>query len=343
MVIQKNTKNKISKLFTLLLFMGVLFGGAVNVHAEDGYDKSSGPVWDFLLLNNPPYTPYNESPSDGATNRSLSTDLDWSGGDPDGDPVTYDVWFEADDPTPDLIVCNDTSSSSCSLPTLSVLTHYYWKVIADDGTDISGGPVWDFWTGDGINDPPTTPYNESPFDGATNRSINTDLAWSGGDPNGDPVTYDVYFEAGDSTPDSIICNDTSSSSCSLPTLAYNAHFYWKVIADDGIDTSGGPVWDFWTVSSPPSGGDTAGSYDPDTRIWRMKTGNTWDASVNYLQWGASGWIPVSGDWDNDIYDEVGFYDPVTKIWRMRTGNTWSDSVNYLVWGPNGGGWTPVTG
>ncbi|MGB2962659.1 MAG: choice-of-anchor Q domain-containing protein [Anaerolineales bacterium] len=91
--------------------------------------------------------------------------------------------------------------------------------------------------------------------------------------------------------------------------------------------------------------NTVGFYAPDTKIWRMRTGNTWSDSVNYLIWGPSGggWTPVIGDWDNDGIDEVGFYDPVTKIWRMRTGNTWTDSVNYLVWGPNGGGWTPVTG
>ncbi|MGB2963753.1 MAG: VCBS repeat-containing protein, partial [Anaerolineales bacterium] len=91
--------------------------------------------------------------------------------------------------------------------------------------------------------------------------------------------------------------------------------------------------------------DKVGFYDPSTKIWRMKTWNSWSASVDYLVWGPNGggWTPVTGDWDNDGVDEVGFYDPVTKIWRMRTGNTWSDSVNYLVWGPNGGGWTPVTG
>ncbi|MGB2955692.1 MAG: choice-of-anchor Q domain-containing protein, partial [Anaerolineales bacterium] len=91
--------------------------------------------------------------------------------------------------------------------------------------------------------------------------------------------------------------------------------------------------------------DKVGFYDPATKIWRMRTGNTWSDSVNYLVWGPNGggWTPVTGDWDNDGVDEVGFFDPATKIWRMRTGNTWPDSVNYLVWGPDGGGWIPVIG
>ncbi|MGB2955975.1 MAG: choice-of-anchor Q domain-containing protein, partial [Anaerolineales bacterium] len=64
---------------------------------------------------------------------------------------------------------------------------------------------------------------------------------------------------------------------------------------------------------------TVGFYAPDTKIWRMRTGNTWSDSVNYLVWGPNGggWTPVTGDWDNDGIGEVGFYDPVTKIWRMR--------------------------
>ncbi len=84
-----------------------------------------------------------------------------------------------------------------------------------------------------------------------------------------------------------------------------------------------------------------GLYDPDTKIWRMRAGNTWSDSVSYLQWGATGWTPVVGDWDNDGEDEVGHYDPATGIWRMRAGNTWSDSVSYLQWGAPG--WIPVTG
>ncbi|MFC1704693.1 hypothetical protein ACFL1E_07965, partial [Candidatus Omnitrophota bacterium] len=41
--------------------------------------------------------------------------------------------------------------------------------------------------------PPNEPYNPAPANGAIDRSINTDITWNGGDPEGDPVTYDVYF------------------------------------------------------------------------------------------------------------------------------------------------------
>ena len=105
---------------------------------------------------------------------------------------------------------------------------------------------------DGIsaNNAPNTPSNPSPADNATNVSINADLSWTGGDPDsGDTVTYDVYFEANDSSPDILLCNDASTAFCDPGTLAYSTHYYWYVIAADNHGaTQTGPTWDFTTGS-----------------------------------------------------------------------------------------------
>jgi formylglycine-generating enzyme required for sulfatase activity len=100
--------------------------------------------------NHPPNTPSDPSPSDDATGQSVHVNLSWSGGDPDGDSVTYDVYFEADDDTPDVLVSDDQSGASYDLDTLGEGTHYTWQIIATDehgATTI--GPVWDFSTGTG--------------------------------------------------------------------------------------------------------------------------------------------------------------------------------------------------
>jgi len=104
--------------------------------------------------------------------------------------------------------------------------------------------------------PPDAPSNPTPADGATNQSRNSDLSWTGGDPDGDAVTYDIYLEAGDSTPDVLACNDAAVASCDPGTLLVDTQYYWRVIATDQHMTStSGPVWRFTTEAGAPPPGD----------------------------------------------------------------------------------------
>ena len=100
------------------------------------------------------------------------------------------------------------------------------------------------------NRPPSTPSTPAPNDGATDQSVDLDLTWASGDPDGDPVTYDVYLEAGNSAPQVMVCGETSSAVCDPGTLSRDAHYYWQVFATDSYGaTTAGPVWSFWT--GPP--------------------------------------------------------------------------------------------
>ncbi len=208
---------------------------------------SDGPVWDFLTTScpDPPTTPYNPSPADGATGVSINADLSWSGGHPcPGESVTYDVYFDTSDP-PTTLICDDVSSATCDPGILDYNTHYYWQVAANGLNGPSDGPVWDFLT-TSCPDPPTTPYNPSPADGATGVSINADLSWSGEHPcPGESVTYDVYFDTSD-PPTTLICDDVSSPTCDPGTLSCDTHYYWKVVGNGLNGPSPGPVWDFTT-------------------------------------------------------------------------------------------------
>jgi hypothetical protein len=192
-----------------------------------------------------PNTPNTPSPGDGAVGRSVNVDLDWIGGDPDPyDTVTYIVYLEAHDPTPDDIACGGITSTTCDPGALIRGAHYYWRVVATDSHGASAsGPVWDFY----VNQLPDTPSNPLPPDGATGESQDTDLGWTGGDPDaGDTVTYTVYL--GTSAPPSSVACETTATTCGPPSsLSPSTPYYWQVVAtDDHGEATAGPVWDFAT-------------------------------------------------------------------------------------------------
>lgn len=104
------------------------------------------------------------------------------------------------------------------------------------------------------NSAPDTPGNPYPSIHASDLSIvNTDLSWSGGDPDaGDTVTYDVYF--GTATSPSLVSTDQTGTTYDPGTLDYDTTYYWQILATDnhGVSTTG-PLWDFTTTGSAPNG------------------------------------------------------------------------------------------
>jgi formylglycine-generating enzyme required for sulfatase activity len=99
------------------------------------------------IINSPPYAPSNPSPVDAATGQSIESTLSWTGSDPDGDVVLYDVYFEAGDNTPDILVSNDQSVTTYNPGTLNNSTQYYWQIVAQDEHGVvTIGPIWDFTT-----------------------------------------------------------------------------------------------------------------------------------------------------------------------------------------------------
>ena len=94
------------------------------------------------------------------------------------------------------------------------------------------------------NHPPYTPSNPSPPDGSTGFSIETDLSWTGGDPDtGDNVTYDVYF--GITLPLHLVSSKQKERIYDPGILNYTTTYYWKIVAtgSHGASTEG-PLWNF---------------------------------------------------------------------------------------------------
>ncbi len=328
--------------------------------------------------NTPPNEPSTPTPANNATIQNLDVDLNWTGGDLDGDNVTYDVYFEANDSTPDQLLCNDTSATVCDPGILTLYMYYYWRVVAqDEHGSTKSGPLWNFYTiskieepnnsceqayqveinienqflpddsidwfefdlvesgnlkiqitdfqpqlgkvavykgndcefrvllgeegtegtskildlgiqspghyfifvsNDGAlndtdpykvnvktmaepggNSPPNKPSMPFPENGATTLDLNVDLNWTGGDLDGDNVTYDVYFEANDSTPDQLLCNNITTARCDPGLLNLFIHYYWRVVAsDEHVSIEIGPLWNFYTISRVEEPNNTCG-------------------------------------------------------------------------------------
>jgi subtilisin len=221
-----------------------------KVVASDGSKTAESSVWSFTTapVNNAPNTPSSPSPAHNATNVAVTAALSWIGGDPDGNAVTYDVYFDTNT-NPTTLICDNAALASCDpAGNLANSMTYYWKVVSSDGSLTATGPVWSFTT-IAANNAPNTPSSPSPAHNATNVAVTAVLSWTGGDPDGNAVTYDVYFDTS-TNPTTLICDNAALASCDPPgNLVNGLVYYWKVVASDGSLTTSGPVWSFTALDN----------------------------------------------------------------------------------------------
>ena len=101
------------------------------------------------------------------------------------------------------------------------------------------------WTSE-ENHPPDKPSNPSPANGSTGVEINVTLSWQCSDPDGDNLTYDVYFGTGENQLKKVSGNQ-SSTTYKPSSLSYSTTYYWKIVAwDEHGESSESPVWRFTT-------------------------------------------------------------------------------------------------
>ena len=224
----------------------------------------------LVISNQPPDIPSNPNPPNGANDVNIDTILSWDCSDPDGDPLTYDVYFGTSSPPP--LVYSNHTTNSYDPGILNFETTYFWEIIAwDDSNAYTTSPIWSFTTK--INNPPNSPSNPIPPDGATNVTPDC-LEWTGGDPDGDFVKYDVFF--GKTNPPQLIShNITETIYCTYDSPEFNTTYYWKIVAWDEYGASTvGSIWSFTTkLSQPPEAPNIDG---PN----RGKTDTAYDFTFN---------------------------------------------------------------
>ena len=224
-----------------------------KIVSKDNHDVTTwGPVWDFVTgipPNNPPNLP--DAPT-GPTNGCTGVEYTYEGWtiDPDGDQIYYQFdWGYGQDasdwvgPYPS----GDTGSASKTWNSPGI---YEVRVRAKDDhdkiTDWSDPLLVTIVECDNL---PDTPSNPRPSNHATDQSVNVDLSWSCSDPNGDPLTYDVYF--GTNSDPQLKKSSHTSTTYDPGTLSPSTKYYWKIVAkDDQGHNTEGPKWEFTTTKDP---------------------------------------------------------------------------------------------
>jgi len=233
------------------------------------YEEGEITVRAFLggvIPNYPPSKPKDPFPTNGSTNVLWNVVLEWSsGGDANGDPLTYDVFLSnpCNPGGEQTIVFNKFSSNQTETAyapgILGAYKNYYWKIVAWDDHDAKAeGPIWHFRTEQ--NYAPTTPIYFTPANVATEVNVITaNLTWTCSDPNqGDRLCYEVNFSKSPSLLNmKVSCANWNSNywdpkkKCGSPDKArldYNTTYYWKIDANDTYNAHGtGPVWNFTTA------------------------------------------------------------------------------------------------
>jgi hypothetical protein len=241
-------KNKMKRIIIplSLIVITILLTSNSNAMSFDMFSNNQCKI--VQLLNNPPYPASNPIPANNSINIALNVSLVWIGGDPDGDPVSYNIFFgiSSNPPNVKVVYRNNTYNPG----RLLYSTKYYWRIDTYDDSNggATTGPLWSFTTKD--NTPPFIPFNPTPSNHASNIQRNISLNWSGGDIDGDNVTYDVYFGTVVSPPNKVMRQNNTSYT--PETLDYNTVYYWRIDARDEYNsTTTGPVWTFTTKDDTP--------------------------------------------------------------------------------------------
>jgi len=173
--------------------------------------------------------------------------------------------------------------------------------------------------------PPYIPKNPHPEDNAVDVPINTDLSWTGGDPDvGDTVTYDVYF--GHMPPLEKVANNISITSYKPGTLADDLTYIWSIVAWDNHDLSTvGPAWHFITSNTT--------NYPPNKP---SKPSGQTNGIIGYEYSYSTSTIDIDGDqllyylWDWGDGNDSGWIGPYNSGFMCATKHTWNVKGNYSI-------------
>jgi len=162
-----------------------------------------------------------------------SQDLKWNGTDPEGQKLTYDVYFGNTQPLPK--VANNISEDHFQLNHLVSGRTYSWYVIVKDPYGATNkSQTWTFIA----NSVPEVTLL-APFDGSKLTTTKVRFQWTGSDAEGQKLKYDLFLEKEGVLSKGI--EGTNRSEVQL-TLENQKSYKWYVIVNDSMLTNQSQVW-----------------------------------------------------------------------------------------------------
>jgi len=168
----------------------ILFTNSVN----EAYAQITCKLFNFAE-NLPPNIPSNPTPKNKETVVDIDADLSWTGGDPNGDAVFYDVYFGTSSTPPK--VKSNQSETTYDPGTMNFNTTYYWRIVAweDSFGESTTGPIWSFTTrNEPSGEPPNAPTIKGPDNGKPKTSY--DFTFNAVDPDNNQVKYIIDWGDG---------------------------------------------------------------------------------------------------------------------------------------------------
>ncbi|MDE2292464.1 MAG: hypothetical protein KGL53_10305, partial [Elusimicrobia bacterium] len=215
---------------------GLTFGATYywSVRARDVYDAATlleggaPQAYHLVFQNTPPPAPgiVGGTGTLAEHTETPSGTLAWSPvADPDGDPVAYRLYLGADPAALPLVA--DSTATSYALSG-SLGTTYYWEVASYDPYSASTTAVQSLLFT--LQDNPPYPVAYLSPSTLTTRATSYALAWEAtGDPDGDPVTYDLYLSTDPSRLPQVQSGPGTSFNLDF---AFGTTYYWRVSAVD---------------------------------------------------------------------------------------------------------------
>ncbi|MFB6320140.1 hypothetical protein [Saccharicrinis sp. FJH54] len=289
----------------------------------------------IVLTNSQPWIPELLYPVNNSSDQGLFLTLKWKCSDPDGDDLSYDVYF--DDADASTLVTEDHSDTTWTTGSLNFNTTYYWKVIANDNNgNLVSSEVWSFTTL--ANLAPEQPELLAPANNSTTGINALDLKWRCSDPDGDDLSYDVYFDDADAS--TLVTEDHSDTTWTTGSLNFNTTYYWKVIANDNNgNLVSSEVWSFTTLANlapeqpellAPANNSTTGINALDLK-WRCSDPEGDDLSYDVYFDDADASTLVSENQNDTTWSTGSLLLNTTYFWKIIAKDSNGNLVSSEIW------------